>query len=113
MIDFCFSFLPTKPMNQPNTGTKMMAKSVSCHDVTTSVTKYASISMGFLNSMSRLDIMEFSISCTSPVMRAMMSPLRSSLKNPSGSEFIFSYSRLRMSRTTPVLIGTMVADERK
>ena len=46
------------------------------------------MSMGFLNSMSRLDIIELSISCTSPLMRAMMSPLRSSEKKPSGSDVI-------------------------
>ena len=45
--------------------------------------------MGFLNSMSRLDMMLDSISCTSPLMRAMISPLRSSLKKPSGSELMF------------------------
>ena len=45
--------------------------------------------MGFLNSISSDDIMEFSTSCTSPLMRAMMSPLRSSLKKPNGSDVIF------------------------
>ena len=69
--------------------------------------------MGFLNSMSRLDMMLDSTSCTSPLMRAMMSPLRSSLKNPNGSDVIFWYSWLRMSRTTPVRMGMMVADDRK
>ena len=34
-------------------------------------------------------IIEFSTSCTSPLMRAMMSPLRSSEKNPSESDVIF------------------------
>ena len=45
--------------------------------------------MGFLKSMSSDDMMEFSISCTSPLMRAMMSPLRSSEKKPRLSDVIF------------------------
>ena len=69
--------------------------------------------MGFLMSMSIQAMMLFSISCTSPLMRAMMSPLRSSLKKPSDSEVIFLYSELRMSRTTPVRIGMMAAEDRK
>ena len=40
--------------------------------------------MGFLISMSRVLVMEFSTSWTSPLMRAMMSPLRSWLKKPMG-----------------------------
>ena len=69
--------------------------------------------MGFLMSMSIQAMMLFSISCTSPLMRAMMSPLRSSLKKPSDREVIFLYSELRMSRTTPVRIGMMAAEDRK
>ena len=46
--------------------------------------------MGFLKSMSSDDMMLLSISPTSPVMRAMMSPLRSSEKNPRGSDVIFA-----------------------
>ena len=71
------------------------------------------IRMGFLNNISRLAMMDVSISCTSPLIRAMMSPLRSSLKKPQGSEVIFWYSWLRISRTTPVLMGMMVADDKK
>ena len=47
------------------------------------------IRMGFLKIISRLAMIEFSISCTSPLIRAMMSPLRSSEKNPSDCEVIF------------------------
>ena len=32
-IDLRLSFLPTKPMNHPKTGTKMRVKSVSCHEM--------------------------------------------------------------------------------
>ena len=45
--------------------------------------------MGFLNSISNDAMMLFSTSCTSPLMRAMMSPFRSSLKKPKGSDVIF------------------------
>ena len=69
--------------------------------------------MGFLMSISKLPMMEFSTSPTSPLIRAMMSPLRSSLKKESGSEVIFLYSVLRMSRTMPVRTGTIVATEAK
>ena len=44
--------------------------------------------MGFLTSISKLPMIEFSTSPTSPLMRAMMSPLRSSLKKERGSEVI-------------------------
>ena len=71
------------------TGTKSMVKSVSCHEMTMRVAKYAMMRMGFLKSMSSDDMMEFSTSCTSPDMRAMMSPLRSSEKKPNGREVIF------------------------
>ena len=59
------------------------------------------------------DMMLLSTSCTSPLIRAMMSPLRSSEKKPNGSAVILRYSWLRMSRTTPVRMGMMVADDRK
>ena len=36
---FCFSFLPTKPMNQPKTGTKTSVKSVSCQEMISRVVK--------------------------------------------------------------------------
>lgn len=43
---------------------------------------------GILMSISRLPVTEFSISPTSPLIRAMMSPLRSSLKKESGRRVI-------------------------
>ena len=63
-------------------------KSVSCQLMTSRVAKYAIMSIGFLKSMSSELIIELSISCTSPLMRAMMSPLRSSEKKPSGNDVI-------------------------
>ena len=89
-VDCAFSFLPTAPIIHAMRGTKRMVNSVSCHEMTTSVVKYAMMRIGFLNSMSRLDITLYSISCTSPDMRAMMSPLRSSEKKPSGSDVILA-----------------------
>ena len=94
-------------------GTNTSVNNVSCHDITRSVEKYAMMRIGFLNSMSRDDMIEFSTSATSPLIRAMMSPLRSSEKNPKGNDVILRYNWLRMSLTTPVLIGMIVADERK
>ena len=66
-----------------------------------------------MNSMSSDDMIELSTSPTSPVIRAMMSPLRSSEKKPRGNDVILRYSWLRMSRTMPVRIGMIDADERK
>ena len=57
--------------------------------------------------------MDVSISFTSPLMRAMMSPLRSSLKKERGRETILWYTRERMSRTMPVRRGTMMPTEAK
>ena len=39
LMDFAFSLRPTSPMNHPNTGTKMIVKSVSCHEMATSAAK--------------------------------------------------------------------------
>ena len=63
--------------------------------------------------MSRVLIIEVSTSLMSPLMRAMMSPLRSWEKNPRGSARILSYSSLLMSLTTPVRIGIITAEEPK
>ena len=41
--------------------------------------------------MSSDDIIEFSISATSPLMRAITSPLRSLVKKPIGRAVILSY----------------------
>ena len=69
--------------------------------------------MGFLNNISSDDMILVSISFTSPLIRAMMSPFRSSEKNPNGSANIFLYSWIRISRTTPVRIGIIMAEEKK
>ena len=69
-------------------GTNTSVNNVSCHDMTSSVEKYAMMRMGFLNNMSSDDIIEFSTSATSPLIRAMISPLRSSEKNPNGNDVI-------------------------
>ena len=90
-----------------------MVKSVSSQLMNSSIEKYAMMSIGFLKSMSSDDIIEFSISPTSPVILAMMSPLRSSVKKPSGSDVIFLYSWLRMSRTMPVRMGIIDAELKK
>ncbi len=45
--------------------------------------------MGFLNIMSSDIITEFSTSVTSPLMRAITSPLRSLEKKPMGKDTIF------------------------
>ena len=52
------------------------------------VPRHARIIMGFLNIMSRLCMMEFSISATSPLMRAITSPLRAEVKKEMGSDTI-------------------------
>ena len=88
-LEFCFSLRPTLPITQPMSGTMASVNSVSCQLMKMSVEKYAMMRIGFLKSMSSDDMMELSTSLTSPVMRAMMSPLRSPEKNPSGSDVIF------------------------
>ena len=88
-MEFCFSLRPTLPITQPMSGTMASVNSVSCQLMKMSVEKYAMMRIGFLKSMSSDDMMELSTSLTSPVMRAMMSPLRSPEKNPSGSDVIF------------------------
>ena len=69
--------------------------------------------MGFLNIRSSDDIILVSTSCTSPVIRAIISPFRSSVKKPKGRLTILLYNWLRISRTTPVRIGTTLEDARK
>ena len=69
--------------------------------------------IGFFMSISREVTIEFSTSLTSPVIRAMMSPLRSFEKKPMGRPTTLSYTFVRMSRTTPVRNGMIAADEPK
>ena len=77
-------------MTVPATGSSMSTKRVSFHDIMIIITRQTMIMMGFLNSMSSDAMMEFSISATSPVMRAMTSPLRSLVKYDMGSLTILS-----------------------
>lgn len=63
--------------------------------------KYIKTRIGFLNNKSSDDITEESTSCTSPLIRAIISPLRSSLKKLSESDVIFDiadcvYHKLRL-----------------
>ena len=69
----------------------MSTNMVSCHDMATIMTRHTIIITGFLNIMSSDAITEFSISATSPVIRAITSPLRESVKNAIGSLTILSY----------------------
>ncbi len=104
--DLRFRALPTRPITRPAIGRSTITKSVSCHDIAIIVPRHTSIITGFLKIMSSDDIMEFSISATSPLMRAIMSPLRSEVKKPMGSDTILLNMVLRMSRTMPLRIGT-------
>ena len=83
-----FRRLPTLPMTQPAMGSSTSTNSVSCQLMTIIITRQAMIMMGFLNSMSSEVMMEFSTSVTSPLMRAITSPLRSLEKKPMGNEII-------------------------
>ncbi len=65
------------------------------------------IIIGFFSIISNELITEFSTSLTSPDIRANISPLRSSEKNPIGSDNILSFMLFRISFTTPVRIGTI------
>ena len=75
-------------MMKPAIGSRTSTNTVSCHEMANMVARQAMIMMGFLNIMSRLCIMEFSISATSPLMRAITSPLRADVKNEMGRDII-------------------------
>ncbi len=72
-------------------GNKRNTKTVSCHEITIMAVMHTIIITGFLNIMSSDAMMEFSISATSPLMRAIMSPLRSVVKKDIGRRVILSY----------------------
>ena len=78
-----------------------------------SVVKYDIIRIGFLSNISSELVIEFSISLTSPLILAMMSPFLSDEKKFSGRYIIFEYTNVLMSRTTPVLNGIITADDPK
>ncbi|MPN52525.1 hypothetical protein SDC9_200187 [bioreactor metagenome] len=100
-------------MIHPIAGNTIRVKRVNCQLVTTSVPKYIKINIGFLISISRELVIEFSTSPTSPLIRAMISPLRSSEKKPNGKLITFEYTKIRISRTTPVRNGIITADDAK
>ena len=105
--DLRLSRLPTSPIISPARGSRISTNSVSCQLMKIIVDRQTMIMTGFLNSMSRLAITLASISATSPLIRAMTSPLRSPVKKPIGRRRIFSYIELRMSRTIPLRSGTI------
>ena len=111
--DFALSLRPIEPITQPSTGMTQIVKSVSSQLMYTKVPKYITMNIGFLMSMSREVTIEFSTSETSPVIRAMMSPLRSFEKKPIGKLTTLSYTFVRISRTIPVRNGMIAADEPK
>ena len=113
MADWLFSLRLTVPIIHPARGATTITKSVICQLTVSMVKKHTMMAMGWRMSMSILLVMEFSTAPTSADIRAMMSPLRSSLKKLSGSFSTFSYTSIRMSRTTPVRSGIMMADEAK
>ena len=82
--------LPTLPITVPAMGSRMNTKMVSCHDMASIMPRHTMIMTGFLNIMSSDDMMEFSISFTSPLMRAITSPLCSAVKKPMGRARILS-----------------------
>ena len=76
-------------MNQPMMGMMITENSVNCQEIMINVVKYEIMRIGFLNIISNEDMILTSTSCTSPVIRAMISPLRSSVKKPNGRLTIF------------------------
>ena len=111
-IDFSLSFFPTDPIMNPNRGSITNTKRVSCQLITSIIPRQATIMIGYLMMEKRLAITEVCTSCTSPDMRAMMSPLRSLVKNPMGRVTILSYISRRMSRITPFCIGMVKNSDR-
>ena len=76
------------------------------------ITRLAMIRIGNLIREKSEAITEDCTSWTSPDSRAMMSPLRSVVKNPTGSVRILAYISRRMSRTTPFCIGIVNHSEK-
>ena len=77
------------------------------------VMKHTSKAIGLRISMSMELVSEFSTTVTSALIRAMMSPFRSSEKKLSGRRSTLLYTWMRISRTIPVRSGTMTAEEAK
>ena len=100
-------------MIQPANGSTTRTKRVIFQLMVNSVMKQTTRAMGFRMSMSMELVSEFSTTVTSALMRAMMSPFRSSEKKLSGSRSTLLYTCMRMSRTMPVRSGTITAEEAK
>lgn len=111
--DWLFSFRLTAPIIQPASGATTMTNTVSCQLTVNRVKKHTMIAIGWRMSMSMELVIEFSTTCTSALIRAMISPFRSSEKKLSGNFSTFSYTSIRMSLTTPVRNGTITAEETK
>ena len=79
------SCLPISPITHTNAGAKTMVKIIISGLIQMRNPKYRTMRMGSLMSMAMEAVMEFSTSDTSPLMRAMISPFRSSEKKPMGS----------------------------
>ena len=77
--------LPTLPIIYPATGSSTSTNTVSCQLTRIIIVRQVIIIMGFLNIMSSDAMMLFSTSVTSPLMRAITSPLRSLVKKPMGN----------------------------
>ena len=78
-----------RPMPPAIKGTTSKVNSVSCQLMANIVPIYTRMKIGFLMTMSSDDVILLSISLTSVLTRARMSPLRSSEKNERGNERIF------------------------
>ena len=107
VTDLRLRLLPTLPIMYPAIGNSINTKMVSSQLIKSIVPRYTSIMIGFLVTISSELITEFSTSFTSPVIRAIISPLRSPEKKPRGSDSILSFICLRISRTTPVRTSTI------
>ena len=83
--DWLLSFLLITPITQPARGSTTITNSVSCQLTLKRVMKHTTRVMGLRISMSIELVMEPSTAETSALMRAMMSPLRSSEKKLNGN----------------------------
>ena len=88
--DARFSRFPTFPITVPAIGKSTNTNIVSCQLTTIIMVRHTTIMMGFLNIMSSDAMMELSTSVTSPLIRAITSPLRSFEKKPMGRLVILS-----------------------
>ena len=111
--DWLFNFRLTTPIIQPASGRITITNNVSCQLTVNNVIKQTNNAMGLRISMSIELVMEFSTTVTSALIRAIISPFRSSEKKLRGSFKTLLYTSIRISLTIPVRKGTMTADEAK